>query len=278
MAFDIDSSIALFTVWGMRVLSALLALIAGWVIGNWASKSVHRLPKLDDTLKLFLGGLAKYTVLAIALITVLGQFGVQTASLIAVLGAAGLAIGLALQGTLSNVASGVMLLILRPFSVGDYIVAGGIEGSVKSLGLFGTELATADNVYVFAPNSQIWNKDIKNFSRNMHRRIDFTASISYSDDIEKAFATLKKVIKNEDRIIKTTAGKEPLIVVGAMAASSVDIKVRIWVNAVDYWGVFFDMQKAIKEALDEDGLTIPFPTQTVEMHQIPSKNEGKKAA
>ena len=141
---------------GMRVLSAALIMIAGWIIGNWVSNRIRGFKKLDETLGSFLGGLAKYVILAVAFITVLGQFGVETASLLAVLGGAALAIGLALQGTLSNVAAGTMMLILRPFKVGDFITFGGTSGTVKSLGLFGTELATADNVYIFAPNSQIW--------------------------------------------------------------------------------------------------------------------------
>lgn len=272
----INEGMLMITTYGMSVLGAILILLGGVYLGKWAQKTIGKIDRLDGTLRSFLGGLAKYAIFAIAIVAVLGQFGVQTASLLAVLGAAGLAIGLALQGTLSNVASGVMLLILRPFNVGDYISAGGVEGTVKSLGLFGTELATPDNVYIFSPNSQIWNSDIKNFSRNTQRRIDFTASISYDDDINKAFKTLEKVAKAEKRLI-TTSGKEPMIAVAAMAESSVDIKVRVWMKASDYWDVYFDMHKAIKEALDKDGFTIPFPTQTVEM--IPSNVKvGAKAA
>ena len=140
--------IALITFWGMRVIIAIAILIAGWTLGKFASNQIKKIEKLDDTLKSFLGGMAKYSILAIAGVAVLGQLGVQTASLLAVLGAAGLAIGLALQGTLSNVAAGVMLLILRPFNVGDYIESGNIKGKVKSLGLFATELSTVDNLHV----------------------------------------------------------------------------------------------------------------------------------
>lgn len=268
--------IALLTFWGMRLLSAILILIAGWVIGQWLSRSIKRIHKLDDTLKSFLGGLVKYAVFTIAIVTVLGQFGVQTASLIAVLGAASLAIGLALQGTLTNVASGVMLLILRPFNVGDFIEAGGVAGSVKTLGLFGTELSTPDNVFIFAPNSHIWNSEIKNYSRNTQRRQDIIVGISYKDDIDKAFGVIQKTLAADERIITKTKGKEPEVMVNAMAASSVDITVRIWSKSSDYWALRFDLNKALKEALDENGLTIPFPTQTVEMVQIMQDEEPQK--
>ncbi|MCB1652313.1 MAG: mechanosensitive ion channel [Alphaproteobacteria bacterium] len=257
--------LALITVWGVRVISAILILIAGWVIGNYLKNIIHKIKKLDETLKSFLGGLAKYTVFAVAIVTILGQFGVQTASLIAVLGAAGLAIGLALQGTLSNVASGVMLLILRPFNVGEFIDAGSISGTVKTLGLFGTELATADNVYIFVPNKQIWDSAIKNYNRNKQRRLDINAGISYGDDINKAFKVIEKVLKADKRLV-TTEGKEPQVMVNAMGESSVDLLVRVWMTTPDYWTVKWDLTKAIKEALDKEGITIPFPTRTLEIN------------
>lgn len=260
--------------WNMFL--AILTLIAGWLIGKWVSRTIRKIEKLDDTLKTFLGGLAKYAIFAIALITVLTQFGVQMATLLAVLGAAGLAIGLALQGTLSNVAAGVMLLILRPFNVGDFINAGGnIAGTVKTLGLFGTEMATAENVYIFVPNSKIWNTDIQNFSRNKTRRQDLVFGISYNDDINKAFKTIEKVIAKENRL-SDVKGKEPQIMVGALGESSVDITLRIWSNSSDYGQVRWDLMKAIKEALDKDGITIPYPTRTVEYLGEPKS--AKKAA
>lgn len=270
----IDTGIELFTIWGMRLLSAVLILIAGWVLGNWASKAIHAIKKLDETLKSFLGGLSKYAILAVALVAVLGQFGIQTASLLAVLGAAGLAIGLALQGTLSNVAAGVMLLILRPFNIGDYITCGGVAGTVKSLGLFGTELATPDNVYIYAPNSTIWNSDIFNYSRNTHRRQDVLVGISYGDDISKAFAAIEKVFAAEERLV-TSKDKEPQVMVSNMGDFSIDLIVRFWCNGSDYWDLKWDMTKNIKEALDKDGITIPFPTRTIEYADKPSE---KKAA
>lgn len=269
-----EDMVALVTVWGMRVLSALVILIIGWMGGNYVQKFFRNMKRLDATLRTFLGGLAKYGILAIALVTVLGQFGVETASLLAVLGAAGLAIGLALQGTLSNVAAGVMMLILRPFSVGDYIEFKGVGGTVKSLGLFGCELNTPDNIYIYAPNSTIWNSDIYNYNRNMHRRQDIAVGISYDDDINKAFKTIASVLNSDKRLI-TTEGKEPQVMVAGMGESSVDLKVRVWSKTADFWSVKWDLTKTIKEALDKDGITIPFPTRTMMM--LPQGGEGSKA-
>lgn len=268
----------LFLDLGLKTITAIIILIAGWMAGKYAKNIIQKIGKLDDTLKSFLGGLAKYTIFAVALITVLTQFGVQTASLIAVLGAAGLAIGLALQGTLSNVASGVMLLILRPFNVGDFIVAGGnVSGTVKSLGLFGTEMATVDNVYIFVPNSQIWNTDIQNFSRNTTRRQDLIFGISYSDDINKAMKVIEKIVTKDERV-STAKDKEAQIMVSSLGDFSVNITARIWCNASDYWGLQWDLQKSVKEALDKDGITIPFPTQTVEHLNAAPEPAKKKAA
>jgi small conductance mechanosensitive channel len=200
----------------------------------------------------------------VSVITVIGLFGIPMASLLAVLGAAGLAIGLALQGTLANVASGVMLLILRPFNVGDYITWGTEGGTVKSLGLFGTELSMPDNVYIFAPNSRIWGNEIRNYSRNKYRRQDILAAISYKDDINKAFDVIREVLRADDRIIKGDEGKPYEVMVDTMADFSINLIVRFWSKNSDYWALRWDMTKAIKESLDAAGITIPFPTHTVE--------------
>lgn len=267
----------MFIEWGMRLLGAVLILIAGNMIGNWISNRIKSVKRLDETLSSFLGGFAKYAILAVAIIAVLGQFGIQTASLLAVLGAAGLAIGLSLQGTLSNVAAGTMLLILRPFKVGDFITFNGVSGTVKTLALFGTELATADNVYIFVPNSRLWNADLYNFSRNGTRRHDFAIGISYGDDIEKAFKVISDVLDKDSRVIRDE-GKEPQIMVESMGDFSVNLKVRLWCKTEDYWPVKWDTNKAIKEALDKNGITIPFPTRTIEMVGGDDKNTAKKAA
>lgn len=253
---------------------AIAILAAAWYCGNWTRDFIGKSKKLDGTLRSFLGGLSKYTIFALAIIMVLNQFGIQTASLIAVLGAAGLAIGLALQGTLSNVAAGVMLLILRPFNVGDFIQFGGNMGTVKTLGLFGTELATIDNVYVYAPNSTIWNSDIYNFSRNPERRHDLSIGIAYNADINKAFKVIGDVIAGEERILKGE-GQTPLIAVEGLGDSSVNLKVRIW-TAGDHLGIKLDTIKAIKEALDANDIGIPFPTRTLVM--APGEEAPVKAA
>ena len=264
MEIDLNGYMELAITWGMRVLSALLILIAGWVIGSWAKGRIQKVKKLDGTLTSFLGGFAKYAILAVSLVAVLGQFGIQTASLLAVLGAAGLAIGLALQGTLSNVAAGAMLLILRPFKIGDYIEFGSTGGTVTSLGLFGAELNTPDNKYIFAPNSTIWGGEITNYTRNKQRRQDIVVGISYDSDINKAMKTIQKILDKDKRLVQTD-GKQPMIVVSNMGDSSVDLTVRIWTKIDDFFGVQWDLKKNIKEALDKDGISIPFPTRTLEI-------------
>jgi len=253
---------------GMRLLSALVIVVIGWTAGNWAQRRITNIKRLDATLSSFMGGFLKYVILAIALITVLGQFGVQTASLLAVLGAAGLAIGLAMQGTLSNVAAGAMMLVLRPFNVGDYIQVGGangIGGTVKLLGLFGTELATPDNVYIFVPNGQIWGNDIWNYSRNPVRRQDLNVGISYNDDINKAFAIVQGILDKETRVIKDMPDRPAEVMASAMSDFSIDLIVRFWSTREDYWALKWSLTKEIKEAFDAGGITIPFPTRTINM-------------
>lgn len=262
---------------GTNLVIGILILIAGWVLGNYAKATIKNINKLDGTLKTFLGGLAKYAIFILAIVTILQQFGMETASLLAVLGAAGLAIGLALQGTLSNVASGVMLLILRPFNVGDFISSGSVSGTVKSLGLFATELSTSENIYIFVPNSKLWNADIQNFSRNITRRQDIIFSISYNDDISKAFKTIEKAISKDDRI-STKAGKAPEIMVTKLGESSVDITLRVWSTTSNSWTLKVETHKTVKEALDKAGITIPFPTRRLEMQDsgaIKPKNQKK---
>lgn len=263
-----------------NTIIAAVVLAAGWFLGNKAKELIKNIEKLDDTLKTFLGGAAKYFIFALSGLIVLQQFGVETASLLAVLATAGLAIGLALQGTLSNVAAGVMLLMLRPFNVGDFISAGNVKGTVKSLSLFATEVATVDNIYVFVPNSQLWNTEIENFTRNTTRRQDIVFGISYNDDINKAFKTIEKAIAKEDRISQTK-GKEPQIMVTNLGASSVDITLRVWSSTSDVFGLKIDVIKSVKEALDKDGISIPFPTRTIEMIQPETQTKAapkKKAA
>lgn len=245
--------------WGGKFIIAIVILVLGWIVGSWLDNHIDRIKRLDSTLRTFLGNLIKYMIMVVSVITIIGLFGVPMTSFIAVLGAAGLAIGLALQGTLSNVAAGVMLLILRPFNVGDFIDYG-TGGTVKSLGLFGTELAMADNVYVFTPNSQIWGNTIRNFSRNTTRRQDILVGIAYEDDINKAFKIIQDILEKEERILVNT-DKKVEVMVDTLGSYSINLIIRFWSKSSDYWQLRWDMTKAIKEGLEKGGITIPYPVQ-----------------
>ena len=258
--------VSLIATYGVNVVGAVVVLIVGRVAAGWSRRAVRRMlrrtGRVDDTLTGFLGSLVKYAVVAFTGIAVLQQFGVEATSLVAVFGAAGLAIGLALQGTLGNVAAGVMLLVIRPFKVGDYIEAGGHGGSVKIISLFTTELATPDNVQIIIPNGAIWGTAIKNYSFNDTRRVDLLMGIDYGDNIDTAIATINRVIGEESRAL---SDPEPLVAVSELADSSVNLVVRVWVNAGDYGGVRFDLTKKLKEQLEADGISIPFPQRVVHM-------------
>ncbi|OJU13405.1 MAG: hypothetical protein BGN85_06225 [Alphaproteobacteria bacterium 64-11] len=256
-------TVALFN-GAINVLLAVLILAVGWTIAHWLSgwlrKVLVRSHHIDETIKPLLVKSVNYVVLAITLVAVLSQFGVQTTSVIALLGAAGLAIGLALQGALSNVASGVMLLVLRPFRVGDYVVvAGNTGGTVREIGLFNTVLITPDMVYIAVPNSQIFGGAITNYTREETRRINIVVGIDYEDDIDKAQAILLDIMDSDERVLKVPA---PVAPVNELASSSVNLIARCFVPNTLYWDIFFDMQKAIKMRFDEAGITIPFPQQT----------------
>lgn len=256
--------IGLLTTYGLDVLGAVLTLIVGlWLsgrIGKAMKKGLEKTKRVDATLVTFFASMAKYAVLAVTVIAVLNQFGVETMSLVAVVGAAGLAIGLALQGTLSNVAAGVMLLIFRPFKVGDFIEAAGHAATVKELNLFFTVMATGDNVAIIVPNAQIWSGSLKNFSTNPTRRVDFVFAIAYDADIDKAMALISDIVKSDGRVHKDP---EPFLAVSNLGDSAVDITTRVWVDSGDYSGVKFDVIKAVKERMDAEGIGIPFPTRTV---------------
>ena len=216
--------------------------------------------EIDETLFTFLGSLARYALLAFAGVFVLARFGIQTASLVAVIGAAGLAIGLALQGTLANLAAGVMLVIFRPFKIGDYVEVGGQGGTVKGVNLFTTELATPDNVQVILPNGQVFGSEIKNYSFHDTRRVDLVFGVSYSSDLKVAEGILGGLVAADDRILTVP---ESFVKVTNLGESSVDFTVRVWVDAADYWDVKFDLTRQAKDAFDAGGIDIPFPTTTV---------------
>ncbi len=262
-----------------HVVYAAIIVGAGWYAGKTVEGIIQKIKHLNSTIRSFLGGIAKYGIFIVAIVAVLQIFGFPIASLLAVLGAAGLAIGLALQGTLSNISAGVMLLILRPFNIGDYISCGGVNGTVKTLGLFATELSTPQNTYLFVPNSNLWNTDIENFSRNKTRRQDIVFGISYNDDINKAFKVIEKTIKSEERIKTNVEDKKPRIMVTNLGESSVDVTLRIWSATSDAFALKIDTIKLVKEALDKEGISIPFPTRTIKIVDEATKApKSKKAA
>ncbi len=250
--------------YGLEVLGAIVMLVVGWTVAGWVRRVIRRtldrVPAMDETLKPFIANLVRYAVLVFVLIAVLNQFGIQTTSIIAVLAAAGLAIGLALQGMLANVASGVMLLFLRPFNVGEYVEAAGIAGTVAEIGLFNTEIRTSAGPVLVVPNSKIWDGPITNFSRNPTRRFDLAVGIGYDDDVDGALALLMGLMTGDGRVLDDP---EPLVVVMELGDSAVIIKLRAWTQSGDYWATVWDMNKAIKTELQAAGYSIPFPQRDV---------------
>jgi small conductance mechanosensitive channel len=199
-------------------------------------------------------------VLIVVLVTVLSQFGVQTASIIAALGAAGLAIGLALQGTLQNIAAGIMLLVLRPFKVGEYVEGGSVSGTIQEIGLFATEVKTVDGLFVLAPNSELWSSPVTNFSRNATRRFDLTIGIGYNDDISKAISVYRELVAADSRVLDTP---EPYYFVSNLGDNAVDITARIWMRTPDWFKTTRDLTEKAKLRFDEEGISIPFPQRDV---------------
>jgi len=248
-----------------QVLLAIVFLVVGlWLIRalvrgiGKAMQARDMEPSLIPFVKSLIGAVLK----VLLVLSVIQMIGIQTTSFIAVLGAAGLAIGLALSGTLQNFAGGVMLLILKPFKVGDFIEAQGHSGTVRQIQIFHTVLTTPDNKTIILPNAPVSTGAMVNFSTEPERRVDLEFGIGYGDDIDKARSTIQQVIDADTRILTE---KPVQIVVAELADSSVNFKVRIWVKAADYWGVFFDMQEGVKKAFDRNGVSIPFPQMDVHM-------------
>lgn len=260
----IENVIAIGVEYGVDIAGAIVLLVVGWTVAGWIRRVIRRnldsVPVLDETLKPFIANLVRYAVLIFVLIAVLNQFGVQTTSIIAVLAATGLAIGLALQGMLANVASGVMLLFLRPFNVGEYVEAGGIAGTVAEIGLFNTEIKSSAGPGLVVPNSKIWDGPITNFSRNPTRRFDIAVGIGYDDDIDGAMALLKGLLTGDDRVLDDP---EPLVVVQELGDSAVIINLRAWTRSGDYGATVWDLNKEIITELQATGYSIPFPQRDV---------------
>ncbi|MEJ8472686.1 mechanosensitive ion channel family protein [Roseibium algae] len=251
----------------LNAVKAIIVLIIGWAIAGFLSgmirKRVMSNPKIDDTLGAFAASLVKWLVLLVTLIAVLQLFGIQATSLVAVLGAATLAIGFALQGTLSDLAAGVMLIFFRPYKLGQFVDIGGTAGTVKDINLFMTELVTPDNVQIVMPNGKAWGSVVTNYSAHPTRRVDFTFGIDYSDDADKAMALILDLAKADDRV---HSDPEPWVRMVNLGDSSVDLGVRLWCNAADYWELKFSMTKKVKEAFDANGVSIPYP-HTVEIQK-----------
>lgn len=249
-----------------NVIGALVVLIVGlWVAGvikKLVRKSLDRSGRIDETLGGFLSSLVHYGLIALVVITTLGIFGVPTTSFAAIIGAAGLAIGLALQGTLSHVASGVMMLGFRPFDVGDFVEAAGISGTVKQIGLFTTEIATVDNKKIIVPNGKIFDDVITNVAGYETRRVDMVFGISYGDNMDKAMDLIRAEVDKDERCKSDPA---PVIAVDNLGDSSVDIICRVWVERANYFPVKWALTKAVKESFDDNGVSIPFPCRSVYM-------------
>lgn len=264
----VDQIVVIATSFGLDILGALAILVAGCIAAGWAGRAtgraLGRTKRIDVTLQRLFASIVKYAVIVFTVLATLQQFGIETTGFLAVLGAAGLAIGLALQGTLSNVAAGVMLLVFRPFKADDFVESGSVSGTVVHLTLFTTELRTADGVYILMPNSDLWGKALKNYSRNPTRRIQIVLGIDYGDDIALALDTARKVVEAEPLVLKDP---EPQYVVAEMAESSISIYVRAWTNTADFWTAFFNLNRNLKEACDAAGITIPFPQRTLHIER-----------
>ncbi|MEJ6396784.1 mechanosensitive ion channel family protein [Yoonia sp. 208BN28-4] len=246
------------------VLSAILILIVGYMIAGWVRRRIvglsDRYEHLDNTLFNFLGNIAKYIIVGFAVLFVLNTFGVQTTSVVAIIGAAGLAIGLALQGTLSNVAAGVMLIFFRPIKQGDFVEVNGQMGTVKDISLNFTELASLSNVQIIIPNSEVWGNTITNYSIYNTRRAEWTFGVGYGVDLYQAERIIRDTITSDER---AHVEPEPFVQVNNLGGSSVDFLVRVWCDSDVFFQFQADMKRKVKEALDDGGINIPFPTRTI---------------
>ncbi|GEA52419.1 mechanosensitive ion channel protein [Vibrio inusitatus NBRC 102082] len=256
--------------YAVNIITAVLILFIGNIVTKMVANSVSRMlekRRMDKAVVDFVHALVRYLLFVIVLIAALGRLGVQTASVVAVIGAAGLAVGLALQGSLSNFAAGVLIVAFRPFKSGDYVEIGGVAGSVDSIQIFQTVLTTPDNKMVVVPNGGVIGSPITNYSRHATRRVDHVIGVSYSADLKKTEQVIRQTLEADDRLIKD---KGIQIGVLALADSSVNFVVRPWCRTEDYWDVYFDTLQAIKIALDENGIEIPFPQMDVHLNKVES--------
>jgi small conductance mechanosensitive channel len=261
-----DTSTLLETIvipWGIKIALALVIFYVGRIVVATVVRVTRKLMKtrgMDDILVSFLTSILRWVLLLFVVVAALSQLGIDTTSLVALLGAAGLAIGLSLQSSLSNFASGVMLIIFRPFGKGDFVEVAGTSGTVNAISIFTTTLTTPDNKEIIVPNGAVIGNNITNYSAKPTRRVDMVFGISYDDDIRKAKEVLEQIIAADERILAEPA---PVIALGALADSSVNFLVRPWVNSADYWAVLWDTTETVKLRFDEEGISIPYPQMDV---------------
>jgi small conductance mechanosensitive channel len=254
----------------INVVLALVIFFVGRMVAKMFAnglRKVMRANHVDEILQSFVGNLVYWALMTFVIIASITKLGIQTASLIAIMGAAGLAVGLALQGSLANFAAGVLIVLFRPYRVGDFVEAAGIAGSVVQVQILTTILKTPDNKQIIVPNGQIMGSIITNYSANDTRRVDMVFGVSYADDIDKVRAAIRDLVDADERILKEP---ECQIAVSALADSSVNFNVRPWVKTDDYWGVLLDLNEAVKKRFDNDGISIPFPQRDVHIHQVSS--------
>ena len=257
----------LLTIYGMKVIAAIVIFIIGRWIAKAVANFIKRLmtkSKTDKTLVSFVGNLCYVALLAFVIVAALNQLGIQTASFIAILAAAGLAIGLALQGSLANFAAGVLMIIFKPYKLDDFVEAAGVAGTVEDIQIFTTQLKTPDNKTIIIPNSKIMGDNITNYTMKGTRRVDMVFGIGYGDDIDKARQVIKDIIEQDDRVLKDP---ELMIAVSELADSSVNFAVRAWTAAGDYWGFYFDTTEKVKKQFDAQGISIPFPQRDIHMYE-----------
>lgn len=260
--------------WAMWALPHLIGALALLIVGLWlagrsaraAARVLDAQTRIDPTLSAVLASVVRYGILVIVLVAVLGQLGIQTTSILAALGAIGLAIGLALQGTLSNLAAGMMLLWLRPFRVGEYIDTGAAAGTVKEVGLFATELHTWDGIFQFVPNSELWNRRIVNYSRLGTRLVDLTFNVAFGDNLARGKQVLLEVAGQDPRALTTPP---PTAFVDALGDSAVVLRLRVWAATADYWSLRWALIENGKAALEAAGLTLPFPQRDLHIRAAP---------
>lgn len=263
----LDMGMDIAVQYGLKLLAAVAVFIIGKMIANWVKKLVTRGMKkggLDQIIIGFTSSIAYIAMMAFVIVAALGQLGIQTTSFIAILGAAGLAIGLALQGSLANFAAGFLMIIFRPFKVGDFVEAGGVSGSVQAIHIFTTTLITPDNKTIIVPNGNIGNDNITNYSTQATRRVDLTVGVAYDADLKEVRSILEDIVSKDSRILSDPAHQ---IAVSELADNSVNFVFRLWVNSADYWNVFFETNEAVKNRFDEAGIGIPFPQRDVHLYE-----------